>query len=237
MENETPPQESRGGQHLIPLFSEMSEAQLDKLKGNIEKNDGHVICFIHPYYNKAANIQYGSKKVNEKRYAAMQAGFKALVEDGTRHTPLFIFEENSKIEKLKKTLGKFTNINPLTYIVATQSRDAEPTYHDASGQQGWIPFKEIFKKLGVQAVEIGGANLTYTGTVDQNKSAAEQFPEIFPNELAYLRKEGIPKHIGKPRFYECVAIAIVKLYKDFEVFLSDYTYPHGNQEYRKHQGK
>lgn len=200
---------------FVNIF-ELKDKEISLLRQRIEKWDGLVRIFIHPYYYTLGKKETYINDEVTKKFALIDTGIRKMLSLPTEKTlPIIIFEEWSKIKKLKKRLSK--KLFNTAYIVPTYIGTSEPkilgqdrTFRSdlkSNKEISWNGIIENLTMLGVKKILIGGM---YFKSL---KSA-----------------EGI-------EFYECVGEAVEYLDKSFKVDMSNLTLPEGRESFQKRQNK
>lgn len=195
---------------LINAF-EFSSIQESKLKEVIKKNKGVVRLFVHPFYPQE-NMNLGELgTIDPKDLEVMQKGFHKLIEvEGNEQTPLFIFEEQQRIDDLSDRIKDKIGRN--VYIIPTLKDTSAPYYKDYmpddsnihQSNKSWEDLCNTFEKWGIKKITLAG------------QSMAIDFDEEDFEPYSY---DG------------CAGLAYSKLQKNFDVEISRFSYPMHRKEF------
>ena len=191
---------------------ELTKDQENSLMQKIEKNNGTIRVFVHPYYNHP-NMTYGwtGKYEPEKRDKMQEVMERFIANQDENQSPLFIFEEFKKMDdlknKLKNKLGRDIYTVPTQPNTSTPSTDVSyPDDWQIEASLSWEKLRTKFRKWNVKKITIGGQSLA----VDFNS----EIDGSNPYEIA-----------------GCVGSAIDYLEDDFEIEVSKFSYPTDRKQY------
>jgi len=197
-------------------FLNLSEEEKAELKARIEQWNGLVRIFVHPMFEKWRGIKNHENKKLEKIIEVV-AKLSAMESDQT--PPIIFMEEGIHMEELKKWFeqGIKDEFDMEThnnmYLINTRKGFSDPLMEDPSltTSQGWEKIREALEDLGVKKILIGGMQLTFS---ESEKGTY---------------------------YHRCLGSAIMELSEDangdFEIELSNLSYPEGRAEQRKLKDK
>ena len=155
-ENTRETQQVSGGQ-IESIFC-LSDETIDDLKRRINKSNGLVRVFIHPYYSKNNGETTAETKSSK--------GLDSIISSSSEKTPpVIVFEESSMVEKttehLVEALGQS---HAKTILVETNDKTSNPkTEAMGTEKERWASVINILIQLGVKKVLIGGEKLEIIG--------------------------------------------------------------------------
>jgi hypothetical protein len=212
---------------VTSLF-ELSEKGEESLRTEVEKFDGTVRIFIHPYFDLyyyfPPHLQYQlAHSVN--RHRTFNGIEKLLSAEDKKVPPILVFEEKDNISETQGMLLDSVNGVKKIYIVPTHEMDPEPLIEEEDSEEldeaalksrresNWNVLIEQLKKLGVIRVLIGGAYLTVQPTEDQMD----------------LDRTDRRNYI----YSGCVEEAAKRFKKAFEIQYSFFSYPHTRTDMKR----
>lgn len=197
-------------------FFELSEAQLRLLQERVEKSNGLVRIFVHPYI-----VSKGQEmpEKDQKMFDAMDRSIRRIlnISDEGR-PPLLIFEERSKVEKLTRELSEVGSGR--TYIVPTfdASPEPKPEEHSVNSSRdigsNWSLLVQKFKQVGIKKAIIGG--MFFSVKVKKYDTSKDASPE----------KAKIDMDL-------CVGRIAKILSRQFTIEISNLGWPMSRKEYRE----
>lgn len=197
---------------LIKNFLTLPEPDLKILKNEIKDSKNLIRIFVHPYFEEPQKKMSRREEKIEKMQGVIE---KVLGSKSEKVPPIFVMEEEDRISRLKYLIQDI--IANKVYIIPTYSGSPEPKFKPKGAlkeKEFFLPAKETweklikkFKNLGVEKIIIGGMYLGVS------------------NSLYGKEKE--------PRLLRCVGDTINHLSRDFEVEISNLTFPDSRKKYKK----
>jgi hypothetical protein len=133
-------------------FDNLSEAQLLELRQSLEKSNGRIIAFIHPYFPERGSVWTDIGGADPADLAKMRGFLKKLsLVENKKGPPMLIFEEAEKVGVLEHNLP--TVFSKKVYVVPTEPSEPTPE------KGGWEELRKKLKGLGAKEVIIAGMNL------------------------------------------------------------------------------
>ena len=218
LENSLPPSESERkedkSRKIFLDFFELSKEQELLLQEGVEKNNGLIRVFIHPYYKAPEEELEEPLKI----VLIDKAIKKILYLAPDKTPPVFIFEEERKINRLRDSFEfEAQFLQNRIYIVPTFMDSSWPKIGSLNGsrnekqqeifdrEEEWDFLNRRLKELGVKKILMGGMNL-------------------------YIETKPRP---GKIDFCGCVGGAINHLGPEFKVDISNLTLPDGRKQFKQ----
>ena len=191
-------------QDLVAIeFFRASREKIEKFKEAVEKSDGLILLFVHPYFREDYEWSEYETKSKEKAERTMERIDKFISSKSPNRPPVIVFEESKKINETENYLRE---IAPNSEVLITPTIDgtslpalpgSNHVVSPAAIEQAWLPMIKSLKYLGVKKILVGGMMLdarTWTG-----------------ERYLYLSK--------------CVGAAHDSLKKDFDVEVSSFAFP------------
>jgi len=185
-------------------FFHLSEEEKAELHTRVEQWNGLIRIFVHPMFEKWRGIKNHENKKLEKIIEVV-ARLSAMESEQT--PPIIFMEEASHLEELKKWFEQ-----GITDECSMETRNHMyliPTEDSGTSDpqnQSWEDMRKALDELGVKKILIGGMQLTF--------SESEQ----------------------GTYYHRCLGTAITELSEDgngdFEIELSNLSYPEGRAEQR-----
>ncbi|MFZ2188289.1 MAG: hypothetical protein WAV73_01860 [Candidatus Moraniibacteriota bacterium] len=133
-------------------FQELSQEQEEWLRERIEKSEGGIIAFIHPYYPKKESIHTDIGFASADSLKGMREALKRLLAGQKEgHPPIFIFHDARKMAELENLLK--ADLSAPALVVGTHADDSTPE------QGSWEALFEKLKSVGTRKVTLAGMNL------------------------------------------------------------------------------
>lgn len=200
-------------------FLNLTEEERAALRERIAEHKGLIRIFVHPYQYQGPDDYHDdemSKEAVEKKLKAIDTAIKRMANLPQEHTPPILFMEGKKrVRELKQRLQE--HLEQAAYVIPTndegEENSPEPKFDspgketaEASSAENWQRFSRMLREAGVKKIIIGGMLFDI-----------EQDPDN-PRELNMLH---------------CVGTAVQQFSKDFDVEVSNLTFPKGHREYRE----
>lgn len=205
--NDTPELQEKLSAGAVEMFS-LSEEERTVLKDRIQKYDGLVRIFVHPYFEREEPADR-LLATSGPRIQNLEDGVARLLERLSRETPALIFmEERFRVRDLLKELKEVAKNR--VYVVPTMRDQSVPlpfgepeAYTTEAFEKCWRRFSDLMHSLGVKKIILGGMYFTY--------------------DIKGLR--------------HCAGSAARSLENDFEIEISGMSYPHGRREYSGYKSR
>lgn len=222
--------------HFKPVF-EMDPEEKEILKAKVEKSDGLVRIFIHPFYSRVSD----NFKDVKRDPAAVEEGMVRIINSSDERTPpLFLFEQQMQIEDSEAILADVleSSHNDL-YLVPTQVNSANPKMSKsgegdstAARAKAWTELRSLFREVGVKKIIIGGMHMKIEPVPSRFKTGAGYHPKakhFLMNEA--FRRQREKKGARSTDYYitQCVGEAAQQL-SSFDLEISGMTFPDSRKE-------
>jgi len=177
-------------------------ATIEKVRSDIERSDGLVMLFVHPYFaeKREWNDHESELKAGAVRNVRRTDAF--ISNESQRKPPIIIFEQSSDMQA---TIERIRASGPSGTVLIAPTIQGWPTpsepvsdYHfPYEVEANWEPMKRVLRYLGVRKILLGGMYLTASG-----------------------QTSGEYKHLQ-----ECVGVTHDKLKEEFTVEISSFSFP------------
>ena len=192
---------------------------LEVLRKSIEKNNGNIRVFIHPWYSEFAG--FGSYTLvapkrgleNQSKFA-IKGFFKVIFSENLKNVPVFIFEEERNMDVFVESLKNQVDIGDIksnVIIIPTKPDESTPYLSNSvnKDEKPWDWSNKFLSNLGVRAILLGGMNLSITKRISER-----------------INKE-------YPMLEECVSDFYYHHLENFDIEFSSFTHPNNRLDVRK----
>lgn len=226
---------------------ELSKEEVAKLIERIDKFDGTIRLFVHPlfgylYKNSEEDSGMSDSDYKEAARKSVTATMKVLSAKPEDTPPVLVFEEDQMFESSSKLYNKIADVSGQDYyLVETHHNKSTPRIAKTAENddreflgdpESWSIFIEILKQLGVKKIIAGGASFRMKQISDEDE---KEFHEDLDAYYGSYRRQRLKKGAKNIQYTigHCLGTAVNHLSHEFDISLSNLTYPDTRKDRRE----
>ncbi len=225
-------EESEGFEKRVFLLSELTEEQKISFKERAAKFDGTIRFFMHPFFANDFGDYYHASKTEDKgdAYSSFLVLGRCLSLPPENTPPIVVADVEEKISETSKLCTEWSkNSKNSSYLLPTYPNSPVPNFYHSqkfdnkSLNKEWQKLIDLFKELGVKNILLSGMYLSEYSEELHSKTGKISIP---------ISVNGKDANVDFAN--ECIVSIIDCLGEDFDIEMSNATYPMDRKRFFKH---